>query len=329
MPDRTDDSFVILSDRNLAGLEISVGDIVGAIEQAIAQEADGAILTTPKAALLRGDGRYMMTTLASADDSEPAQGLTIVKSVMVSPRNPARGRPGVDGAILVQDAETGAVLALMQAGWITAMRTAGLSAVAARRLADPHADRVAFIGAGVQARSHLRTFAALFPLRAVTIFGRGRANIDRLGELARDLNLDVTICDSARAAVAAADLIVSSVTLSHGMAPLVDARWLKPGAFATITDMALPWVADGMDAFAALYVDDMEQERASATKMVSSALISGDLKHLVCTPAPILSPQSRRAFVFRGLAIGDFALARLAYQRAVGTATGAIAGFDR
>jgi ornithine cyclodeaminase/alanine dehydrogenase len=93
--------------------------------------------------------------------------------------------------------------------------------------------------------------------------------------------------------------------------------------------MALPWVADGMDAFAALYVDDMEQERASATKMVSPALISGDLKHLVCTPAPILSPNSRRAFVFRGLAIGDFALARLAYQRAVGTATGAIAGFDR
>ncbi len=329
MPDSASDSFVILSDRTLAGLGISVGDIVGAIERAIAREASGAILTAPKAALLPGDGRYMMTTLASADGSEQGRGLTIVKSVMVSPRNPARGRPGVDGAILIQDSETGAVLALMQAGWITAMRTAGLSAVAARRLADPRAATVAFIGAGAQARSHLETFAAMYPLRAIRVFGRGRANIDRLCALARELTLDVTVCDSARAAVAGADLIVSAVTLTHGMAPLVDARWLKPGAFATITDMALPWVADSMDAFDSLYIDDMEQERASATKMVSPALISGDLKHLVRVPAPVLAPRIRRAFVFRGLAIGDFALARLAYQRAVGTVTGVTAGFDR
>ncbi len=327
MPDIVKDSFAILSDRTLAGLGISVSDIAAAIEQAIVEETDGAILTTPKSALLPGDGRYMMTTLASADETVPASGLTIVKSVMVSPRNPARGRPGVDGAILVQDSETGAVLALMQAGWITAMRTAGLSAVAARRLADPRAKTVAFIGAGVQARSHLRTFEALFPLRAVTVFGRGRANIDRLCKMARELKLEVKVSDSARAAVGAADLIVSSVTLSHGMAPLVDARWLKPGAFATITDMALPWVPDGMDAFDALYVDDVAQERASTTKMVPQALISGDLRALVCAPSPTLPPNSRRAFVFRGSAIGDFALARLAYRRAVAARVGKRAAF--
>ena len=127
----TDDEF-------LEGLGLSGAQIVDAIEEAIRAEAAGEISTAPKSAVLPGDGRYMMTTLSSAD----APDLTIVKSVMVSPRNPARGRPGIDGAILIQDSETGQMRALCEAGWVTGVRTAGLSAVAARRLANPEAQSI-------------------------------------------------------------------------------------------------------------------------------------------------------------------------------------------
>jgi ornithine cyclodeaminase/alanine dehydrogenase-like protein (mu-crystallin family) len=305
------DRFLILSDDDLAGLNIPVTQIITAIEQAIADQRAGRVLSAPKSALLRDDGRYMMTTLSTGDDP----GLSVVKSVMVSPRNPGRGRPGVDGAIMVQHSETGQMLALMQAGWLTAMRTAGLSAVAAKHLARPQSSEIAFIGAGVQARSHLETFAALFPLSGITVYGRGQVNIDRLCAMARGLGLTARACDTAREAVADADLIVSSVTLSYDLAPFVDARWLRPGTFAAITDLALPWNKESMAAFDTIYVDDIEQERASPKKLVASDLVTGDLTDLLATP-PAPADAARRAFAFRGTAIGDFALARLVWQKA-------------
>jgi ornithine cyclodeaminase/alanine dehydrogenase-like protein (mu-crystallin family) len=317
-----DDRFLVLSDADLAGLGIAVGDIATAIEAAIVEEARGAIRAVPKSALLPGDGRYMMTTLASGDDPD----MTIVKSVMVSPRNPGRGRPGIDGAILVQDSETGALRAVMQAGWITAMRTAGLSAVAARRLADPAAATIGFIGTGVQARSHLETFAAMFPLTGISVYGRGQANIDRLCDMARAMGLTARACDTPREAVETADLIVSSVTLSYDMTPFVDARWLKPGSFAAITDLALPWLPESMTAFDSIHVDDAEQEAASEKKLVAPDLVRGDLKALIAAPAATLG-EARRAFVFRGLAIGDFALARLACLHAERAGAGQRIGF--
>ncbi|MFT7594510.1 MAG: ornithine cyclodeaminase [Paracoccaceae bacterium] len=322
--DQQSDKFLVLSDETLSGLGLTVLDIVEAIEQAIIAEALGDILTSPKSALLPGDGRYMMTTLATGDDPN----LTIVKSVMVSPRNPARGRPGVDGALMVQDSETGQLLAIMQAGWITGMRTAGLSGVAARRLANPGAQQIAFVGSGVQARSHLQTFAALFPLTGISVYGRGQANIDRLCVMADDMGLNSRVCDTPRAAVEEADLIVSSVTLTHGIDPFVDAHWLKPGAFAAITDLALPWKPDSMSAFGAIFIDNTEQERASPQKMVSPDLVTGDLRALLDGSAQVaLGNAARRAFIFRGIAIGDYALARLVWDRAQTVAAGQSAGW--
>ena len=142
------DRFLLLSDSVLESLEISGRDVVDAIEAAILQDAAGQILTAPKSAVVPDDGRYMMTTLSTSD----APDLTIVKSVMVSPRNPDRGRPGIDGAILIQDSETGQMRALAEAGWITGVRTAGLSAVAARRLANAASRSIAF-----QVEGHLVT----------------------------------------------------------------------------------------------------------------------------------------------------------------------------
>lgn len=306
-------AFLYLSDETLAGLGISTAEVVQVIEEAVLAQAQGALWASPKSALLPGDGRYMMTTLSASDDP----GLTVVKAVMVSPRNPARGLSGVNGAIMLLDSETGELRAVMDANWVTGVRTACLSAVVAKRLADPGAASVAFIGCGVQARSHLDAFAELFPLAEIRAFGRGQANIERLCDAARGKGLAARACATARDAVDGADLVVSSVTLSYGVEPFVDARWLKPGAFAAITDLAIPWVPEGMGAFDTVIIDDRAQEAASERPMVAGELISGDLTEIVSgRQSAEFSPEKRSAFVFRGIAVGDFALAALAYERA-------------
>ena len=178
----------------LVSLGIAPNDIADAIETAIEEKAAGRLHTAPKSAILPGRDRYMMSTLAVGD----REGLTVLKAATISPDNASRGLPAINGAILALDAETGLLRAVLGANWITAVRTAALSAVAARRLANPEAKIVTFIGAGVQAHSHLAAFADLFPLAEVRAFGRGRANIDKLCGTARSMDLAATAADDAR-----------------------------------------------------------------------------------------------------------------------------------
>ncbi len=309
-----DRSVIFLSEADLEALGLGPEEIADSIEAAVRTQARKALWTVPKSAILPGDGRYAMTTLSLAD----APPVTVIKTALVSPRNPARGLNGIEASVFVLDAETGLLRCVMGGNWVTAVRTAGLSAVMARRLGDPASTTIACIGTGVQARSHLDAFAALFPLRELRMVGRGQANIDRLEAHARARGLTARVCDSPREAIEGADLVVTSITLDYDTEPFLDARWLKPGAFAAITDLGIPWVPEGMPALGAAFIDDREQEAGAERPLIGPALVKGDLGEVVRGEVPAaFDPERRSAFLFRGLAIGDFAAAALAYEAAL------------
>ena len=305
------DDFLYLPDATLDTMGITPGMVADAIETALIAKAEGRLHTSPKSAILPGGGRYMMSTLAVGDD-----GYIVVKQVSVCPENPARGLPTINGAIMVLDANTGKLRAIVGANWITAIRTAALSAVAARRLADPASETIAFVGTGVQAHSHLAAFAGMFPLKRIRAVGRGRANLEKLCETARAMGLDATACDHAEDALEGADLVVTSVTLDYSIEPFLDARWLEPTCFAAITDLCIPWVKDSIDAFGTIVVDDRVQEAESDKPMLPYEKISGDLTELVSGAVPPKVQGAPSAFVFRGIALGDYAAAILAVHRA-------------
>jgi ornithine cyclodeaminase/alanine dehydrogenase-like protein (mu-crystallin family) len=221
------------------------------------------------------------------------------------------------------DAQTGLLRAVVGANWITAVRTAALSAVAARRLADPKARCLAFVGTGVQAHSHLAAFADLFPLERVQVYGRGQANIDKLCQSARAMGLEAVACNQPQEALQGADLVVTSVTLDFSIKPFLDAGWLQPNAFAAITDACIPWYPESMPVFGSLIVDDRIQEAESAQPMVAPERIAGDLTELVSGRVADRQPGKPAAFAFRGLALGDYAATVLAVKRAEAHGLGA------
>jgi ornithine cyclodeaminase/alanine dehydrogenase len=300
-----------LPDERLQALDIPPSEIADAIEQALRDKAAGRLFTTPKSAIMPGEGRYVMSTLSVGPDD-----LTVLKTVGVYPGNAARGMASITGAILVLDAQTGALKAVMGADWVTAVRTAGLSAVAARRLADPASQNIAFVGCGVQASSHLNAFRDKFPLRKVFAVGRGKANVERLCDEARAAGLKANH-SAPEEALRAADIVVTSISLDYTIKPFLDANWLKPGAFAAVTDLFIPWQDETAAAFSTLVVDDLEQERVSEKQMVPADLITDDLTGLLSRKDLGHRPDARQAFVFRGLALGDYAAAALSYRRAV------------
>ena len=312
-------SLPYLSQPLLERMSITTEEATNSIEQLIVGQRGGQVWCAPKVVVLPGDERYIMATLAVADEPR----VVATKSLVLNPRNPNRGLAAINSLITLLDSETGLPLAVVDGNWVTARRTAGLSAVAAKRLARPDSATVAFIGCGVQARSHLDAFCDLFPLREIRAFGRGTANRDALCRVAEARGLTAAASVTAREAIADVDLVVTSITLLPNLEPFLDARWLKAGAFATMTDLATPWLPEGMTAFECIVIDDLEQEAKMSKPMVAPALVTGDLSGLVCGDLPgRKSAQVLTAFVFRGLALGDLALAGLAYRRA--KATGAV-----
>ncbi len=304
-----------LSDDDLEALGIQPSEVADAIEAALIAKAEGRLHTSPKTAILPGDGRYAMSTLALGDD-----GYIVVKQVTVCPNNPAQGLPAINGAIMVMDGETGILRAVLGANWITAVRTAALSAVAARRLADPAAETVAFVGAGVQSHAHLTAFSQMFPLKRIRVFGRGKTNVETLCHRARDMGLEAAASARAEDALRDADLVVTSVTLDYSIEPFLDAKWLKPGAFAAITDACIPWAPDSMTAFKTVIVDDRQQELESDKPMLSYKQITGDLTELVSRQVDSDTCERPAAFAFRGISLGDYAASVLAVRRAMGQA---------
>jgi ornithine cyclodeaminase/alanine dehydrogenase len=301
------------SEEQLSGLGITTREVVDSIESLIASVAKRAAWSAPKAVILPEDGRYMMAALAAAD--EPP--LLAVKTVVLNPRNPERGLPQINGLVTLLDSTSGLPVAILDGNWITAVRTAGLSATAAKHMARKDASIAAFIGCGVQARSHLHAFADLFPVKEIRLFGRGQSNIDRLCEDASSRSLSYAVCHSAQEAVMGADLVISTITYSSSLTPFLDADGLEPGSFSAIVDLAVPWKKESFSTLDQIVIDDLEQEAALPNKLVPPEFVTGDLSGLVLGKFKGRNQDSERnAFIFRGHAMGDLALSALAFQRA-------------
>lgn len=298
----------------LQSLQLTPQEVAASIEHLLLGQSRQQAWNAPKAVITPPDGRYMMATLAAADDPP----YLAVKALVLNPDNATHGLESINALVILLDSHSGLPLAILDGNWVTAVRTAGLSVVAAKRLARPDASSAAFIGCGVQARNHLQAFAALFPLREIRVFGRGAASRDTFCRLAESMGLSVVTPQTPQETIQQADLVITSVTLSPQLIPFLDAHWLKPGAFVTMTDLAAPWLAESMPALDRIIIDDLEQETSMSKPLVDPKLIAGDLTGLVTGAVPGRSTaEERMAFAFRGLALGDLAVAGLAYQRAV------------
>lgn len=304
--------FTYLSAQHLESLNLSAETIVQSIEQLLVAAKQSHAWNAPKIVIMP-DQRYLMATLSAADDPP----FLAVKALVLNPHNHARGLADINALVTLLDGDTGAPRAIIDGNWITAVRTAGLSAVAAKRLARSDSSIIAFIGCGVQARSHLKLFAQLFPLKELRAFGRGISNRDTLCQLGETLGLRVIASKNAQTAIQEADLIVSTVTFSSQLVPFLDACWLKPGAFATVTDLAAPWVKQSFAELDHIVIDDRNQEAKMEIPLVNPNWVGGDLMDLVCGSIKgRITDEQKTAFIFRGLALGDLAISALAYQTA-------------
>jgi thiomorpholine-carboxylate dehydrogenase len=273
-------------------------------------------------ALINLSARRVVQPLRSVMELPPDQGVLFLKPALVNgvlatkliiqiPANAARGLPTMQATIVLMDATTGRTLAVMDATWLTALRTAAASAVAVDCLTSRSPKVVALLGSGVLARTHAAALRAVRPLSEIRIWSRNPANVARCA-----LEVEGVAKDSAEEAVRGADIVCTVTTAQE---PVLKGAWLKRGALVTAVGAPRPsWRELDDEAMANVVIADSYEAAAqeSGDVILSGARVSAELGEILAGTRPRPAAGSTIVFKSLGQAVVDAAAARLVYEAA-------------
>lgn len=180
---------------------------IEAMRVAFAALAEGRVQSPLRTALTaeRGTTLIMPAALAGADAA------VAVKVVSIFPENKRRGLPAIHGLVLVVDPETGAPLAAMHGGALTAIRTAAVCGLATALLARPNSEVLAVIGSGVQARTQIEAVRCVRRIREVRVCNPNLASAERFAEGLRGVDR-VSVTERSAEALHGADIVCTATT---------------------------------------------------------------------------------------------------------------------
>lgn len=291
-----------LTNEDIRALELSHCEIVAALEAAYAERARGGVSLITKIGFQESSGAFCHAMPVKA------LGLAVLKWVVSG--TPGSGAKYINATLVASDAASGATLAVMEAEWLTALRTGGVTVAALKRL-PPIARPVAlFVGCGLQARIHAEMLRP-FGIEKIFAVSRRRETAETFAHDMRAVGLQAVAIDRYEDAISQADIVVSAVPLSAGIVPFLDASRLKPGAFVASIDLGKPWF--NVETFQYAITDD--SPHAVGLKQNGHLAFKGgfdtDLAGLVSGMGPKMETADRIYMVAPGNALSDAAMVRL------------------
>jgi ornithine cyclodeaminase/alanine dehydrogenase-like protein (mu-crystallin family) len=292
-------SVLVLDEHQVRSL-LTMQECIEAMDEVLRSLARGE-LHQPLRPVTRPDGADSLMGLMPAyrGGERPAWSL---KEIVIAPTNPARGLDAHQGAVLLHDGETGQLRALLNASAITEIRTAAVSAVATRALAQPDAHVVAILGGGVQARSHEEAMRAVLPEAEVRTWTRSDGGTPE--DVLRDADV-VCTCTSARE-------------------PILRREWLAPGAHLNAVGSSVPSARE-LDADTVAAATLVVDRRESALNEAGDLLLAGfGAERIAAELGEVLvgshpgrtQPGELTVFKSLGLGVEDLAAAELVVRKA-------------
>ena len=239
-----------------------------------------------------------------------------VKLVTFYPGNAARGIETHMALVALFDPVTGEPLVVMDGTYLTEMRTAAVSAAATRRLARPDARRLAILGSGVQARSHLELLSRVRNFEEVRVWSRTAEHVERFVESARRTGgalPKVVACTTAEEAVRGADVLVTATSATE---PVLRGAWLAPGAHVNAVGACVAgWRELDDDAMRnVVYVDSRAAAAVESGDVIQSrCAVHGELGELFAGTVPARA-EDTTVFKSLGMAVEDVAAASLVWR---------------
>ncbi|MDO8787851.1 MAG: NAD(P)-binding domain-containing protein [Sulfuritalea sp.] len=294
---------LLLIDDAAVRRHLSLDALLPAIENVLIDLAAGRVVQPLRTVMeLHGPGSLLFVKPALAGKALATKLITQV------PDNAARGLPTMIATLLLLDPASGVPLAVMDATWLTELRTAAVSAVATRALRDRQPKRLAILGSGALARSHALALRAVVPISDIRVWSPTPANAERCAA-----DIDGTASANAESAVRDADIVV---TVTNASVPVLMGRWLKPGALVHAVGAPRPGWRELDDAAMANYV--IADHRLAAETESGDVILSG--ARVQCEIGEVLAGKVKVpagiTIIFKALgqAVEDAVAARLVYD---------------
>jgi ornithine cyclodeaminase/alanine dehydrogenase-like protein (mu-crystallin family) len=320
--------FRLLTEAHVKSL-LSMRELIPAMESAVARFSAGEVLQPVRTVLSVGPTKAYFGLMPAYVQNPARLG---AKLVTVFNENHHRGLPSHLATIVLLDPDTGALVGLMDGRYITETRTAAVSAVSARHLSRADAGRLAIVGSGVQARSHLEALAEVRTLRDVRVWSPNPRSRQRfVDEMTGIVAAPIHDCGSAHDAVAGADLVVLATS---SPTPVIEDNWIMPGAHVMSVGACRPdqrEMAPALTTRGRLFVDSRAAALVESGDVVIGMRegwfqpdhIAGELGELVLERVKgRTSPDEITIFKSLGMAVEDVVTADLAFRRATETGAG-------
>jgi ornithine cyclodeaminase len=259
------------------------------------------------------------------------------KLITVFPGNDATPFDSHIGVVLLFDAKHGALQAVADASSITAIRTAAVSGLATRLLANENASELAILGAGVLAMTHLDAVRAVRNITRVRVWSRSGTRAHEFAERARKKHdVEIVVSDSVPDAVKGAHVVC---TVTSSRTPVLEGAWLSPGTHVNAVGASISTARELDSAavsMARLFVDKRESAMAEAGDFLvpkSEGLI--DDRHILGELGDLLlkrvegrtNADQITLFKSLGLAVEDVAALRHIYEKARAAGAGTTMAF--
>ena len=213
---------------------VSIKDAVDAVEDVYRLKAEGKTSVWP---LVTYDFEVGVSDMDIKSGYIGGLNIFGMKSVSYFSNNIKVGLPNLIGILTVYNAENGVPLGVMDAGYITCLRTGAAGALGIKYLARKDASRMTMIGAGKQALFQMAAALTVRPdIEKISIYdGLSESNAIEVAEnavkLLKDLNVDASkvqfkaVCNLEKT-VGESDIIV---TATPSRTPIVMNEWVKAG----------------------------------------------------------------------------------------------------
>jgi len=252
--------LVYLSQQDVIDASPSLGETIGIIEGVFAEHGAGRVVNPPKPAVHPLPDAFIHAMPGHLTGRRQV-GLKWISGFF---SNPARGLPSLSGLIVLNDPDTGFPTAVMDAAYITALRTAAASGVAAKYLARPDSTTLGIVGAGLQGRYNLLALKEVLPkLSRVRLFDTRPDTVAKFAaDMAAPAKVEIVPAASAQEAIAGADVAITATGWLDK--PIFLADWLGAG------QLVLPihsrgWERAAIDRADKFVVDDWGQFHTSMT----------------------------------------------------------------
>lgn len=309
--------LLYLSRADVEAVGVPMSEIIDALDDAFRQHGEGKVEMPPKPGVHSRPDAFIHAMPCYIPGPEAIG----VKWVAGYPDNPQRGLPYISGLLVLNDADTGLPLAVMDCTWITAKRTGAATALAARYLARPDSSTVGILGCGVQGRSNLEALRVLFPIQRVMAYDRSLPSaLKYADEIEEKWGIDAVVVEDPRQAVTGCDIVVTAGPILRQPHATIKAGWLDAGAFASLVDFDSYWDRAALAEVDKFCTDDVPQlehyQHVGYFQQIPP--VHASLGELVTGQKPgRQSPGERTMTANLGLALDDMATAPIVYRRAV------------